>query len=158
KPRLSGSTRRRAARRGSEPSTPRALGLSRARLPRWRSFWTTFRAVSRRRERAKPPWKPPVHGVRDGGGGGRYFTVSESTSIKLRSALPEAKGWNPFRRAFLLPLLVAIVAVLTWSALSRFEVFPSTAFPSPTDVGRGLAEKVRYGTLFDDIVASLFRV
>jgi NitT/TauT family transport system permease protein len=54
--------------------------------------------------------------------------------------------------------MVALVAVLIWAALSRFEVFPSTAFPSPADVLHGFVEKVRYGTLFDDIVASLFRV
>ena len=54
--------------------------------------------------------------------------------------------------------MVAVVAVLFWAALSRFEVFPSTAFPSPIDVVRGFVEKVRYGSLFDDIVASLFRV
>ena len=54
--------------------------------------------------------------------------------------------------------MVALVATLIWAALSGLEVFPSTAFPSPVDVLRGFVEKARSGTLFDDIVASLFRV
>jgi NitT/TauT family transport system permease protein len=58
----------------------------------------------------------------------------------------------------LLPLAVALAAALLWAALSRFEVFPSSAFPSPADVARGFAEKIRHGALLDDIVASLFRV
>jgi len=57
-----------------------------------------------------------------------------------------------------LPLTVALVAVLVWAALSRLEVFPSTAFPSPVDVWRGFVEKALHGALLDDIVASLFRV
>ena len=84
--------------------------------------------------------------------------VSESTSMKLRGGSPETTGRSLLRRTILLPLMVAVVAVLFWTALSKFEVFPSTAFPSPTDVVRGFVEKVRSGTLFDDIVASLFRV
>jgi NitT/TauT family transport system permease protein len=84
--------------------------------------------------------------------------VSESTSMKLRGGSPETSGRGLLRRTILLPLMVAVVAVLFWTALSQFEVFPSTAFPSPIDVVRGFVEKVRSGTLFDDIVASLFRV
>jgi len=61
-------------------------------------------------------------------------------------------------RGFFLPAGLALAALLFWGALSHFEVFPSTAFPSPPDVLRGFVEKVRYGTLFDDVVASLFRV
>lgn len=53
---------------------------------------------------------------------------------------------------------MALIAILLWTALSGFQVFPSTAFPSPNDVWSGFVEKVRHGTLFDDIVASLFRV
>ena len=67
-----------------------------------------------------------------------------------------AKSILPAPRA--LPLAVALVAVLFWAVLSRLEVFPSTAFPSPHEVWRGFVEKARHGSLFDDIVASLFRV
>ncbi len=54
--------------------------------------------------------------------------------------------------------MVALIALLFWAAMSHLEVFPSTAFPSPRDVWRGLVEKAVHGTIFDDIVASLFRV
>ena len=58
----------------------------------------------------------------------------------------------------LLPLMLFVAAVLLWEALSRSHVFPETAFPSPIEVARGFVEKARHGNLFDDIVASLFRV
>ncbi len=58
----------------------------------------------------------------------------------------------------LLPLAVALVGVALWALLSRLEVFPSSAFPSPGDVARGFVEKAMHGALLDDIVASLFRV
>ena len=83
--------------------------------------------------------------------------ADSAPSVPAAWSPPAARG-RPSRRALVLPLMVALVAVLIWAALSRFEVFPSTAFPSPADVLRGFVEKVRYGTLFDDIVASLFRV
>jgi len=57
-----------------------------------------------------------------------------------------------------LPLAVALVALVIWAALSHFEVFPSSSFPSPKDVAHGFVEKARHGSLLDDIVASLFRV
>jgi len=62
-------------------------------------------------------------------------------------------------RGRLLPALgVALGALALWALLSRLEVFPSSSFPSPRDVADGFVETVRRGTLFDDIVASLFRV
>jgi len=62
------------------------------------------------------------------------------------------------RGAVLLPLFVMAGALLAWTMLSKSGVFPDTAFPSPADVWRGFSEKVRHGLLFDDVVASLFRV
>ena len=62
------------------------------------------------------------------------------------------------RGAVVLPLAVAAAALLLWTFLSKLQVFPQTAFPSPADVGRGFVEKAVRGTLFDDVVASLFRV
>ena len=69
----------------------------------------------------------------------------------------QAPGANSSRALFL-PLGLALAALVFWAALSRLEVFPSTAFPSPRDVWHGFVEKLIHGTLFDDIVASLFRV
>lgn len=84
--------------------------------------------------------------------------MADSSSLTPRTRLSPATGGNRSKRAFLLPLMVALAAILIWATLSGFQVFPSTAFPSPIDVLRGFVEKVRHGTLFDDIVASLFRV
>jgi NitT/TauT family transport system permease protein len=58
----------------------------------------------------------------------------------------------------LLPLMVLFAALLLWSALSLFKVFPESVFPSPLAVARGFVEEVRAGRLLDDVVASLFRV
>jgi NitT/TauT family transport system permease protein len=69
----------------------------------------------------------------------------------------QVSGAKP-SRVNLLPLWVLVAALLLWEALSRSQVFPETAFPSPTDVARGFIEKAMHGKLVDDIVASLFRV
>jgi NitT/TauT family transport system permease protein len=58
----------------------------------------------------------------------------------------------------LLPFVVLILLVALWAALSRFGVYPESAFPSPQAVARGFVEEIRAGRLFDDLIASLFRV
>lgn len=58
----------------------------------------------------------------------------------------------------LLPLLVLVIVVGVWYVLSRLHVFPQSAFPSPLEVAKGLAEEVSTGRLINDLVASLFRV
>ena len=58
----------------------------------------------------------------------------------------------------LLPVAVLIIAVALWWALSVWHVFPESAFPSPQSVARGFIEEVSTGRLFDDLIASLFRV
>lgn len=75
----------------------------------------------------------------------------------MADSSPQAESAKSYRGVFL-PLGLALVALFVWSALSHLEVFPRTAFPSPLDVCRGFIEKVTRGTLFDDVVASLFRV
>ena len=62
------------------------------------------------------------------------------------------------RRAVLLPLVVMAGALAVWAGLSRLRVFPESAFPSPLAVARGFVEEIQTGRLFNDIVASLFRV
>jgi NitT/TauT family transport system permease protein len=66
----------------------------------------------------------------------------------------------PPRRAgaLLLPLLVPAAALALWAGLSALRVFPPSAFPTPAEVARCLADEVRGGSLFNDVVASLFRV
>jgi NitT/TauT family transport system permease protein len=58
----------------------------------------------------------------------------------------------------LLPLAVAALAVVVWSVLSALGVFPESAFPSPLAVAAAFGQEARNGRLFDDTVASLFRV
>lgn len=58
----------------------------------------------------------------------------------------------------LLPLLVMVFAIAIWFTLSRLNVFPESAFPSPISVAKGLATELRTGRLIDDLIASLFRV
>lgn len=61
-------------------------------------------------------------------------------------------------RGVLLPLAVAAMAILLWVAISRLKLLPESAFPSPRSVLDGFAEKLRHGEIFDDIIASLYRV
>ena len=58
----------------------------------------------------------------------------------------------------LLPLVVLMCALALWWALASLKVFPESLFPSPLAVARGFGEEIRTGRLFNDIVASLFRV
>lgn len=60
--------------------------------------------------------------------------------------------------AIVLPLLVAVALLAAWGVLSAIGVFPHSAFPAPLEVVRGLREELRAGRLFEDLVASLFRV
>jgi NitT/TauT family transport system permease protein len=59
---------------------------------------------------------------------------------------------------YLLPLGVALAGIALWAALSGLHIFPKAAFPSPWDVIAGFAEELRTGRLFNDLIASLFRV
>jgi NitT/TauT family transport system permease protein len=61
-------------------------------------------------------------------------------------------------RAIVLPLVVAATALLVWTAVTALNLFPEALFPSPLAVALGFGEEIKRGRLFDDIVASLFRV
>jgi NitT/TauT family transport system permease protein len=65
---------------------------------------------------------------------------------------------RPSRGSLLLPLAVAAALIGVWQVLSLLKVFPESAFPTPLQVVQGFAEELRRGRLFDDTVASLFRV
>lgn len=58
----------------------------------------------------------------------------------------------------LLPILVLILIIALWWALSASGIYPESAFPSPQAVARGFGEEIKAGRLFDDLIASLFRV
>lgn len=64
----------------------------------------------------------------------------------------------PSKTRRLLPIIVLILIVGLWWALSALHVYPESAFPSPQSVVRGFGEEIKAGRLFDDLIASLFRV
>ncbi|MEP6754838.1 MAG: ABC transporter permease, partial [Chthonomonadales bacterium] len=57
----------------------------------------------------------------------------------------------------LLPVAVFGGFLLVWELSSKFGVFPEYSIPSPMSVAHGFVEETR-GHLFDDVIASLFRV
>ena len=50
------------------------------------------------------------------------------------------------------------MAVAVWEACSRAQMFPVGLVPSPMEVVNGFVEQVQRGRMFDDLIASLFRV
>ncbi len=61
-----------------------------------------------------------------------------------------------------LGLLLAIVTpaalVLLWAGIASLGLFPSSLFPHPWEVARGIVLEFRSGRLINDSIASLFRV
>lgn len=70
---------------------------------------------------------------------------------------PETASTPGVRRR-LTPFATAAVAMAGWATLSMLRVFPESVFPSPASVGAGFVEEISSGHLFNDVVASLFRV
>jgi NitT/TauT family transport system permease protein len=68
----------------------------------------------------------------------------------------------PRNRSESLGLLLAILTpaalVLVWAGIASTSLFPSSLFPHPWDVARGVAAELRSGRLITDAIASLFRV
>jgi NitT/TauT family transport system permease protein len=62
------------------------------------------------------------------------------------------------RQKILLPLCALLSALALWSLFSALRLFPESMFPSPGQVARGFYEEVQRGRLFNDMIASLFRV
>jgi NitT/TauT family transport system permease protein len=60
--------------------------------------------------------------------------------------------------ARLLPVGVLVAGVAGWALFSSLRLFPESTFPSPQSVLRGFGEELSSGRLFNDLVASLFRV
>lgn len=58
----------------------------------------------------------------------------------------------------LLAPAVAMAAVAVWAAISKLGVFHEAVFPSPWSVLAGFGEEISTGRVFNDVVASLFRV
>ena len=61
-------------------------------------------------------------------------------------------------RAPLLAVATPTALILLWAAVASLHLFPTSLFPNPVDVARGLGSEVSSGRLINDVVASLFRV
>jgi NitT/TauT family transport system permease protein len=58
----------------------------------------------------------------------------------------------------LLPLSVVALILAIWATLSKLNVFPESAFPSPWQVKDGFLEVLGQGRLTNDVIASVYRV
>jgi NitT/TauT family transport system permease protein len=61
-------------------------------------------------------------------------------------------------RRLSLPLIIGLVMLAVWWLLSAAGWFPTGTVPSPLEVARAFGGEIVSGRLFDDAVASLFRV
>ncbi len=57
-----------------------------------------------------------------------------------------------------LPSLTFLAMLTLWFTLSTLKVFPESAFPSPAQTWDGFLEELQRGRLFNDTIASLYRV
>ena len=57
-----------------------------------------------------------------------------------------------------LPAAVFLAGVVIWGLLAALHIFPQSAFPAPGAVLVSFVQELRSGRLFDDLIASLFRV
>lgn len=60
-------------------------------------------------------------------------------------------------RRLLLPLVTGAILLGLWAALSAAGAFPRATVPSPLEVARAFSDAAG-GRLFDDVIASLYRV
>jgi NitT/TauT family transport system permease protein len=58
----------------------------------------------------------------------------------------------------LLPLAVFAGGAVLWGLVSALHLFPESAFPSPIAVAVAFGHEVRSGRLFNDLIASLWRI
>ena len=58
----------------------------------------------------------------------------------------------------LLPALLILGLVLIWYLISRGNIFPAYALPSPGSVWKSFQEEIHSGRLINDLIASLWRV
>jgi len=69
----------------------------------------------------------------------------------------ETAGAN-LRWAWLLPIIVLAFALLLWQLIAVFGLFPAYALPTPSAVMGSFKEEVITGRLYNDVIASLWRV
>ncbi len=74
-------------------------------------------------------------------------TVQSATAKKSNRAL-----------SYVLPVAVLLFFVLGWWLISHFNLFPAYALPTPADVVKSFGEEITSGRLYNDVIASLWRV
>jgi NitT/TauT family transport system permease protein len=60
--------------------------------------------------------------------------------------------------SLILPAAVILCLFLTWYLTCYFQLVPAFQLPSPGDVARSFKEEITNGRLFNDIIASMWRV
>lgn len=61
-------------------------------------------------------------------------------------------------KKFLLPVVTGLVLLAIWWIAHAAGAFPTGTVPSPPEVATAFGQEIRSGRLFDDIIASLYRV
>jgi NitT/TauT family transport system permease protein len=92
-----------------------------------------------------------------------YATVAEGAGARTPSLSPPAqisfaKSQQPWMQRVLASAAVALGLLLIWWTLCKFKVLNSSVFPTPGQVARALKDEMQSGRLWDDLIASLFRV
>lgn len=68
--------------------------------------------------------------------------------------LSENRTW----KTRLLPVAVLMLVLIAWYIISYFNILHGSVFPAPGEVLSGFIEEATTGRLYNDIIASLFRV
>jgi NitT/TauT family transport system permease protein len=61
-------------------------------------------------------------------------------------------------KALLLPVLSGLALLAIWQIAYSLDMFPTGTVPTPLAVAEAFGAEIKNGRLFDDIIASLFRV
>jgi NitT/TauT family transport system permease protein len=83
---------------------------------------------------------------------------SEINQHKTAAAGPSFMQKRSKATIFILPVVVLLFILLTWWLIYLLHLFPAYSFPSPADVLKSFREEVASNRLYNDIIASLWRV
>ncbi len=79
--------------------------------------------------------------------------------MKTNKTIESNLSWKAGKlQRMIIPLFVLLGMILIWYLISKFQLFPAYAFPSPGSVFYSFLEEIKAGRLVNDIIASLWRV
>ena len=78
--------------------------------------------------------------------------------IPATQQAPVTRGKRMNIITLLLPVSVVALLLLIWWLVTYFHLFPSYALPGPAEVFNSFKEEIASGRLFNDMIASLWRV